>query len=190
PAPNLIASASRIWSWFKDMLGRAERMESKSGPREQGSQRNGSHKSFVDWCSWWLQVPDAKLGWLPFGFLAGKRAIRKHRCMAIYSSAPVWTAHLIGLLLKRFTGLPWVADFRDPWRVNPFRGFPYKSVDIVDDWLARQVIYSADWVISNTEPMRRTLVGRFPHLESKFKTIPNGFDPQDFVDLKACRPEV
>ncbi|WP_276678948.1 hypothetical protein [Nitrosomonas europaea] len=32
----------------------------------------------------------------------------------IWSTYPIATAHLIGLTLQRLTGIPWMADFRDP----------------------------------------------------------------------------
>ena len=33
---------------------------------------------------------------------------------AIWSTYPIATAHLIGLTLHKLTGLPWIADQRDP----------------------------------------------------------------------------
>src|SRR3990170_1185865 len=55
------------------------------------------------WASWWL-------GAVP----AGLRLIRAHRPDIIWSTYPIATAHLIGLTLHRLSGIPWVADFRDP----------------------------------------------------------------------------
>src|SRR3989442_1872940 len=34
---------------------------------------------------------------------------------AILTSGPPHCVHVLGHYLKRSTGLPWVADFRDPW---------------------------------------------------------------------------
>src|SRR5437870_1683718 len=44
---------------------------------------------------------------------------------AIWTTYPVATAHVIGYALARLSGLPWVADFRDPmlyeaWPEEPF----------------------------------------------------------------------
>lgn len=55
------------------------------------------------WSTWWLSA-----------VFAGLRLVRKHRPAAIFSTYPIATAQLIGLTLARLTGLPWVADFRDP----------------------------------------------------------------------------
>src|SRR5262249_16868444 len=111
-----------------------------------------------------------------------------HGARALYSSAPCWTAHLIGLLAKRITGLPWIADFRDPWRANPFRRFHHQSVDRFDAWLERQVVEHADRVVCNSGYVRDDFVARFPHRADRFVTIPNGFDPEDFDGITPSRP--
>ncbi|MEG1329704.1 MAG: glycosyltransferase, partial [Janthinobacterium sp.] len=55
------------------------------------------------WSSWWLSaVP------------AGLRMIRQYRPDAIWSTYPIATAHLIALTLQKLSGLPWIADQRDP----------------------------------------------------------------------------
>ena len=61
-----------------------------------------------------LAVPDRWVSWLAGGVLAGLAMIRRARPSVIFSTYPIATAHLIGLALHRLTGLPWVADFRDP----------------------------------------------------------------------------
>src|SRR5678815_614782 len=76
-----------------------------------------------------LLVGDAYLGWIPPATLAGLKATRGHRVRHLLSSGPPWTCHLVGLLLSRITGLPWIAHFRDPWsqaRVSPEKGLPMR----------------------------------------------------------------
>jgi hypothetical protein len=90
------------------------------------------------------------------------------------------TAHLVGWALKRASGLPWIADFRDPWAV--------KNSAPISDWLdarlERIVISAADRVICNTPAMRRQFLARYPKVPtSRFVTITNGYDECDFVDL-------
>ena len=57
------------------------------------------------------RFPDAHLGWLPFALAAA----RKVDYDVAYSSSGPFTSHLVGLLLKRLTGRPWVAELRDGW---------------------------------------------------------------------------
>jgi glycosyltransferase involved in cell wall biosynthesis len=187
PAPNLLRWSSRAWSLVRETFqprGRQRNPSVKSSGTRKG---NAEAHGWLDWASLWLQVPDQGIGWLPSGAWSACRAVQRHRCRAIYSSAPLWTAHIISLLVKRLTGLPWVAGFRDPWRGNPFRQFPYRSVDRYDDWLEQRVVREADWVIANTEPARAQFAARYPHLAAKFVAIPNGFDPEEFANLQPRR---
>jgi Glycosyltransferase Family 4/Glycosyl transferases group 1 len=59
--------------------------------------------------------PDAQIGWYPAAVRAGTRALRGERFDAIYSSSYPVTAHLIARTLSKRSGVPWVAEFRDPW---------------------------------------------------------------------------
>jgi glycosyltransferase involved in cell wall biosynthesis len=62
----------------------------------------------------WLARPDRWVTWWSGAVLSGRRMLRKYRPAAIFSTYPIATAHLIGDSLARASGLPWIADFRDP----------------------------------------------------------------------------
>jgi glycosyltransferase involved in cell wall biosynthesis len=72
-----------------------------------------------------VYFPDAQVGWYPGarliggGLVAGKRrrpgSADPPGFDAILSSSFPITAHLIARSLHRRSGIPWVADFRDPW---------------------------------------------------------------------------
>jgi putative inorganic carbon (hco3(-)) transporter len=63
--------------------------------------------------------PDGLVGWLPAAVWHGLRAARTHRPDVLYSTSSPTTSHLAALIVHRLTGLPWVADFRDAWALNP-----------------------------------------------------------------------
>jgi hypothetical protein len=44
-----------------------------------------------------------------------KKYLEEHPVDLIVSTGPPQSMHLIGRELARATGLPWIADFRDPW---------------------------------------------------------------------------
>jgi len=187
PAPNVLSWSAKQRDRLKRLLGRQPTVNQSASTQSSHSANGRSTGGWMDWASWWLQVPDMMIGWLPYGLSAARQAVRCHQCRAIYSSAPQWTTHLIALLVSRRTGLPWVADFRDPWRSNPLRKIPHKALDRYDAWLERKVVQQAHWVVCNTGPMRDDFVKRFPHFASKFVTVHNGFDPEDFAGLKPQR---
>ena len=62
----------------------------------------------------WLALPDRWVSWWPGAVATGLRMIRRHRPQVIWTTYPLATAHVIGATLQRLTGLPWIADFRDP----------------------------------------------------------------------------
>src|SRR5262245_14053771 len=65
------------------------------------------------WISWWL-------GAVPRGLTM----IRRYRPAAIWSTYPIATAHKIASTLHRLSGLPWVADFRDPMTEDGYPADP------------------------------------------------------------------
>lgn len=134
----------------------------------------------------WLAVPDRYWPWFFTGCKAGAKAIKRGGIDAIYSTSPVPTAHLIGLHLKKRFGLPWIADFRDPW--------VEESMPRLRRWLEgkmeRSVIAAADRVICNTPAMRRSFLDAYPGVdEGKFVTISNGYDEADISAIVPVRAE-
>ena len=128
-------------------------------------------------------LPDEFAGWIPFAAAAGKRLLRSIPFDVIYTTAPPNSAHLIGLLLKRLTGRPWVADFRDLWDQYPhsYNPFGWRWRSRLDRALETAVVRRADRIVVISETMRRQLLGKFPALDpGRVRVVPNGFDPEDF----------
>jgi len=128
------------------------------------------------WLVDWLNVPDNRIGWFVPALWSALREAKRSAPDVIYSSAPMWTAHLVGLCLARFLGRPWVADCRDPWRDNPFRAFRYAAHRRADGWLERRMAAGAAFIICNTPSARDALAARYPSKAAKILTIPNGYD--------------
>lgn len=129
-----------------------------------------------------VAVPDRFASWRGPAVRAGRSLITQGAVQAIYSTYPVPSAHLIALALKRRSGLPWIADFRDPWAGGGGHGWRHR----VDARLERQVVCAADRVLANTDALREDFLARYPDLPAtRFVTVPNGYDETDFADLPA-----
>ena len=62
-----------------------------------------------------LAFPDAYRDWLPIALEEAEAAISIHHPEVMVSTSPPETPHVVGRALHRRTGLPWVAELRDPW---------------------------------------------------------------------------
>jgi len=136
-----------------------------------------------------LTVPDRFVAWLPFGIIRGFCIIRKRGIHALYSTSPIPTTHLIAFVLKAFTGLPWAADFRDPWIEEGIHPRPGTLRYRVEATLERLVIRRADRLIVTTPDLGRDLLNRYPELmPEKIQTIYNGYDEGDFENMDLIAP--
>jgi glycosyltransferase involved in cell wall biosynthesis len=154
----------------------------------QSPVRNPQSNGLRDWASRLLITPDSRIGWITPAVRAGIRAIRRRRPDVIYSTSPYPSAHLIALILCRWARVPWVADFRDPWRGNPFRELGAPSLEGWDSFLEWLVLRSAAHVVVCTPTMADALCRRQPFVTGKCTTILNAFDPERFADLAPIRP--
>ncbi len=62
-----------------------------------------------------LYYPDLKRGWNPFALRAARKIIKEKDISAVITTSPPPSSHLVGLRLKKETGITWIADFRDIW---------------------------------------------------------------------------
>lgn len=153
-------------------------------------QRRGWKERLAEFIRATFFIPDARVGWLLTAVKAGRRIIREEHVDAIYTSSPPYTCALIGRALKRQTGLPWVAGFRDPWTgflTTPDRWFLPASID---KHLERSVFTEADAVESAWEGITADALAKYSFLDpKKFFHVPNGFDSADFPDVTYVRNE-
>jgi glycosyltransferase involved in cell wall biosynthesis len=129
--------------------------------------------------------PDEMVGWLPFALAQALRAVRKYRPNVIYTTSSPVTAHLAGLVLQRATGLPWVADFRDPWTRHPHAAKQFAPFARASAALERLVTRRADQVVVADESV--TLLGIQPD-DERMAIIRNGVDPDDLMELQTRAP--
>lgn len=131
-------------------------------------------------------VGDLHFYWARRARRAALDLARRAKVEAIYVSASPYTSLLLGLWLKRRTGLPLVADFRDPWTLfqpERARGLRFR----VNRFFERRMLRGADRVICNHDPMQRDFERIEPACRGRCAVIPNGFDPEDFVGLPEAR---
>jgi glycosyltransferase involved in cell wall biosynthesis len=134
----------------------------------------------------WLALPDRWVSWWLGAVPAGLSLVRRYRPEVIWSTFPLATAHLIGLTLQRLTGLPWVADFRDPM-IQPAYPAP-RLQRALYGWIEKRTIERCTLAVFTTHSALNSYRERFPHLPAaKFTVIENGYD-EDGFDPAAVPP--
>jgi glycosyltransferase involved in cell wall biosynthesis len=131
----------------------------------------------------WLALPDRWSSWWLGAVPAGLSLIRRLRPDAIWSTHPLATAHRIGATLHRLTGLPWVADFRDPMAQD---GYPkdarrWRSFKRIEE----RVFRDADVCVFTTQGAAATYRARYPDAAERIAVIENGYDEEVFANLPA-----
>lgn len=128
-----------------------------------------------------ILVPDEGVGWGLPALMHGVKLVEQRDIHVLYSTAPHYSTHVTGLLLKKITGRPWVADFRDPWVGNTFARFPTGLHRWLHSRLEYMVIKNADAVLTISSGLNEMLRERYPSVPAgKFHTLHNGYDPDDF----------
>jgi glycosyltransferase involved in cell wall biosynthesis len=131
--------------------------------------------------------PDDRLGWLPFALFAAIRAHRRAPFDALYSTSSPITSHLVCATLKHLTGLPWVAEFRDPWVGNALAAplpWLHRRLQVR---LERWIVHSADRVVCLSPGITRLYRRRYPDVHG-IETITNGYDRAETRPRRTSQP--
>ena len=123
--------------------------------------------------------PDEHVTWIPFAVRSAMRAHRRRAVDAIYSTSPAITGHIVAGLVARRTGLPWVADFRDPWVGNSLLPPLPAQYRRLQGWLERWIVDNASHVVAVTPSLTDALQSRYPSNAGKITTITNGYDAEE-----------
>ena len=173
---------------FKKIFwGKAKGVKLKKTGNGDGKGRIQRVKAFIEN---YFFIPDSRLGWIPFAVFRGIQIVRKEKIQCIFSTGGPWTNFIIALLIKIFTKRPLVVDFRDFWTHDPVNQSRPKIRRKIDTYLERIVILSSDIVISVTNTISESLIGKYiPPSVEKFRVLPNGYDPEDFVGKERFKSE-
>lgn len=125
-----------------------------------------------------LARPDRWVTWWPGGVILGLTMIRRYKPDLIWSTYPIATAHMIGASLHKLTGLPWVADFRDPMAQDGYPADPatWKSFKRIEE----RAIMSASLCTFTTPGAVRYYSDRYPEATDRLINIENGYDEETF----------
>lgn len=166
----------RVGHWGARWMGGAGAATRRSGRRIQWLRR----------ISRLFLVPDAYIAWSRAAAEHGEALGRRNRFDAIITTSSPDSAHLAGARLQRRLGVPWIADFRDPWTRRMAYAPPTQLHDRWHHRMERAVLRHADRVIVTSEATREDFLRRTRGLPpERVVVIPNGYDEADFAAAEA-----
>ena len=131
-----------------------------------------------------MALPDRWCTWLLGAVPAGLGMLRRYRPQVIWSTYPIATAHLVGFALRRLTGLPWLADMRDPMVDAAYP--PAGPVRRAYMWVERLTVTHSSMVVCTTPGAVAVYQARYPAVPAaRFRLIENAYDEENFAAAEA-----
>jgi glycosyltransferase involved in cell wall biosynthesis len=187
-SPNLEVIRFPIWEPYQLFAKVKKKGESHPG-RILEQQKKGILDKLAIWLRANLLVPDPRVFWVKPATQFLNELLQEGQFQAIITTGPPHSLHLIGQKLKQKHGIPWLADFRDPWSqwefldtlpMLPFIRRKHESLE-------RKVLQQADVVVTISPTFQRDLeklAGR------KVDLVTNGYDPADIPKDFILLPKV
>ena len=138
-------------------------------------------------------IPDPRRGWNSYAFNKACELITDEKIDHIITTSPPHSTQLIGLKLKKkFPGIKWIADFRDPWTDIYYYSMFYPSViaRTIDSNYEKMVLRSADKIITVGKTLKDLLSSKVSTAADKTVVITNGFDEDDFNSIQPESPDL
>ena len=131
-----------------------------------------------------LALPDRWATWRFDAVATGMSMIKRFRPDAIWSTYPIATAHVIGSILAKKSGLPWIADFRDPMAQDGYPSDPraWKAYQAIEHDALRNARIS----VFTTPGCAALYRERYPDVPGdRSVVIENGYDEETFARAEA-----
>lgn len=185
---RLKESLLKMGRWLRALLrpaGTSERVDGDVGgetvnPEQLFVWRTGYRRSLREMILHaidYLELAASELVWAHRALVEARRLAADRRYRAVVVSTPPHLTQRVGIALARELGLPYVADYRDPWTLGMGRhiGWVNEIERIAGRRVETRSLRSAHTVVHNTERARVAIAADFP-IPGRHYAIPNGYD--------------
>ncbi|WP_407415985.1 glycosyltransferase [Methanobrevibacter sp.] len=125
--------------------------------------------------------PDGMKYWYEPAFEKCCEIIENEEISGIISSSFPITCHTIAHDLKEKYNLPWIADLRDLWNLNPYVNHTFIR-NYFEKRLEIETFRNVDILTTTTPLARKTLQSLHP--QKRIESVVSGYDPEDFKDIQ------
>jgi hypothetical protein len=173
---------------FKFFSGRK-----KDAPLQNITANSAKKKTFVDKLGMWLRgnffIPDARFMWIKPSVAYLSDYLKNNPVDAIFTDGPPHTNTVIGMRLSQRFGIPWIADFQDPWTQVDYYAELYigKRADKKHKALEQEVFHTAKKITIASPTWKADLesIGA-----KNVDVLYYGYDEADFVGFQPVKNEV
>ena len=103
------------------------------------------------------------------------KLIKEHDIDVVYTSSSPFSSWKLGYMLKKRTGVKWVADIRDPYTDGYMWQFPTKFHWFMARRFENRMLSEADKIIVNTPEVEKLYKKRKFYKENKITYLTNGY---------------
>ena len=179
--PGITVLKTKIWEpyeWYKKFVGVGSNEKINTGFLTEKKKPGLAEKISV-WIRGNFFIPDARCYWIQPSVRFLSSYLKQHKVDAIVSTGPPHSMHLIAMKVASTHGIPWLADFRDPWtNIDYYKDLMLSGkADRKHHQLEKEVITSANRVVVVGNTMKEEFETAY---RRNVDVITNGFDPDDF----------
>ncbi|MDM7926614.1 MAG: glycosyltransferase family 4 protein [bacterium] len=142
----------------------------------------------MDWAAWmpspWRRAagrrrfPDRHISWRKAAVRRAVRIVREEGIDLLFASSPPHSVQIIASEIADRTGIPWVADLRDEWAMDPNVA---PSVRDRMKQAEKEALSRCRAVVSVTPQALKNIRAAAP-ASAVLHFLPNGYDPEDFPE--------
>jgi glycosyltransferase involved in cell wall biosynthesis len=135
-----------------------------------------------------LEVPDSYLPWALRAADSAREVCAARNVDVVFTTLPPFSAACIGYKVRRATGIPWVADYRDLWYGDVLREWlPWwrKRLELV---MEKRLLRAADVIVTVSEQKTEYMRRLHPRLGARWATLTNGYDNEIYAARARTRP--
>lgn len=175
-----------IWepySLYKKLIGAKHDQKVNASGFISEKKNKGRLKNLSIWLRGNFFIPDARKFWIKPSVKFLNNWLKENKVDVMVSTGPPHSMHMIAAGIKKTTGIPWLADFRDPWTNIDF----YEELNLMG-WADKkhhrmelEVLNNADEVVVISNSMKSD----FLKIKNRqYEVITNGFDFDDTENVK------
>ncbi|MBN3034345.1 MAG: glycosyltransferase family 4 protein [Bacteroidales bacterium] len=172
---------------YKRLTGQKKSDRITAGFLSERQSRNTLAERVSVWVRGNLFIPDARKFWIRPSVRFLRKWLAENPVDAMVTNGPPHSMHLIGLGVKQNLGIPWLADFRDPWT-----GIDFYDRLMLTSWadrkhhrMERMVLEHAD-MVTTVSPSWADDLGKLA--SARIRVVTNGFDEKDFLAFTPAAP--